>query len=67
MNKLFKPVALIGLLLTILPPILLFVGAVDSLPLVKNLMFAGMIIWYIAATPWLAFQELQPSDSEVEI
>ena len=54
MNKLLKPAALIGLALTILPPLLLFAGAVDSLPLVKNLMLAGMIVWYVAATPWLA-------------
>ena len=67
MNKLFKPVALIGLALTILPPLLLFVGVIDSLPWTKNLMLAGMIIWYVAATPWLAFQKLKPSDSEVEI
>jgi hypothetical protein len=67
MNKFLKPVALIGLALTILPPLLLFAGAMDSLSLVKNLMLAGMIVWYVAATPWLAFQKLQPSDSEVEI
>ena len=67
MNKLLKPVALIGLALTILPPLLLFVGAVESLALTKNLMLAGMIIWYVAATPWLAFQKLKPSDLEVEI
>ena len=67
MRKFLKPVALLGLALTILPPLLLFFGAFDSLTLTKNLMLAGMIIWYVAATPWLAFQELRPSDSEVEI
>ncbi len=67
MNKILKLVALIGLALTILPPLLLFAGALESLPWVKNLMLVGMIIWYIAATPWLAFQKLEPSDSEVEI
>ena len=66
MNKFFKPVALIGLALTILPPILLFVGMI-GLPLTKGIMLAGMIVWYLAATPWLAFQELKPSDTEVEI
>jgi hypothetical protein len=67
MNKLLKPAALLGLAMTILPPLLLFVGAVDSLPLTKNIMLAGMILWYLAATPWLAFQKLRPSDREVEI
>lgn len=67
MNKFFKPVALIGLALTILPPLLLFVGVLSSLPLTKTLMLVGMIVWYVAATPWLAFQSLKPSDREVEI
>ena len=67
MKKLFKIAALIGLLLTIIPPVLLFVGAISSLATVKTLMLVGMIIWYIGATPWLGFQKLEPADLEVEI
>ncbi|YCM45447.1 hypothetical protein V2O64_05365 [Verrucomicrobiaceae bacterium 227] len=63
MNKFLKPVAMIGLLLTIAPPILLFLGVSDSLATTKNTMFAGMIIWFTAAIPWLAFQKPEFDDS----
>jgi hypothetical protein len=66
MHKLYKAIALIGLLLTILPPILVAMGRID-LALTKTLMFVGMIGWFLGATPWLAFSKLKPSDSEVEI
>ncbi len=57
MNKIFKPLAILGLLLTILPPILLFLGAGISLTTTKNTMFAGMVLWFAGATPWLAFHK----------
>lgn len=66
MNKLYKAIALIGLLLTLLPPILVAIGAID-LALTKSLMVVGMVLWFVGATPWLAFSKLKPSDSEVEI
>ena len=52
MNKFFKPLAFIGLLLTILPALLLMTGNID-LALTKTLMIAGMVIWYATAIPWL--------------
>ena len=63
MNKFLKPIAIIGLLLTVVPPILLFMGACDCLTTTKNIMFAGMIIWFAAAIPWLVFQKPEFDDS----
>lgn len=57
MNKFSKPLAIIGLLLTIIPPVLLFLGAGICLTATKNTMFAGMLLWFVGATPWLAFQK----------
>ena len=67
MIKILKPAAIIGLALTVIPPLLLFMGVMKSLDQVKMVMLGGMILWFIAAIPWLAFRELRPSDSEVEI
>ena len=67
MLNLIKLVALLGLLLTLVPPVLLFTGAIGSLDTVKAVMLIGMIVWYLAATPWLGFQKLDPADLEVEI
>ncbi|GHC53276.1 hypothetical protein [Roseibacillus persicicus] len=52
MNKLFKPLALLGLALTLLPSLLLLLGAID-LGLSKTLMIVGMVFWYLGATPWI--------------
>lgn len=66
MKKLYKIIALIGLLLTILPPILAAMEAID-LALNNTLMLIGMVMWFLGATPWLAFSKLKPIDKEVEI
>lgn len=66
MNTLYKSVALIGLLLTILPPILATMGTID-LALTKTLMLVGMILWFLGATPWIAFSKLKPTDKNVDI
>lgn len=52
MKALYKPLALGGLLLTLLAPILLLTGAID-VPTVKLIMTIGMVLWYLGATPWL--------------
>ena len=57
MNKIYKPLAILGLLLTIIPPLLLFFGAGIGLTATKTTMFVGMILWFTGATPWLAFQK----------
>jgi|GEM_PF-549892 len=67
MPNLFKISALIGLALTILPPVLLFMGMIDSLDTTKTVMLIGMIVWYAGATPWLGLEKLEPTDLEVEI
>lgn len=67
MKKFFKIAALAGLSLTIVPPILLFFGALESLATTKTIMLVGMVFWYLGATPWLGFRKLEPTDLEVEI
>lgn len=66
MNRLLKPFALLGLALTIIPPVLLFLGTTDSLDSTKNVMIGGMILWFAAAIPWLVFskEELPTSDQD---
>ena len=66
MNLLYKIIALVGLVLTIVPPILTTMGMID-LALTKTLALLGMILWFLGATPWLAFKKLKPIDTEVEI
>ena len=56
MNALAKPIALLGLLLTLAPPLLLCFGAI-GLPLLKTLLIAGMILWYLGAPFWLGTAE----------
>lgn len=64
--KAFKALAWLGLATTALGPILVFTGAID-VPTNKTIMLAGMIVWFLGATPWLGSNKLQPSDKEVEI
>lgn len=66
MNILYKSVALIGLLLTLLPPILATMEVID-LALNKTLMFVGMVLWFLGGIPWIAFKKLKPIDTHVEI
>lgn len=64
MKALYKPVALGGLLLTLIAPILLLIGTTD-IPLMKTLMAIGMVLWYLGATPWLGLSahKSEPADS----
>lgn len=64
--KAFKIVAILGLLATALGPILTFTGTID-VETNKKVMLAGMIVWFLGATPWLGSNKLQPADSQVEI
>lgn len=66
MKKLLPIIALAGLALTILPPVIHLFG---SLPVKTtfHLMTAGMVLWFASATPWLGKRDLRPSDSEVQI
>lgn len=64
MKALFKPLALIGLALSLLAPILVFANAIST-DLMKLLMLIGMIVWYLGATPWLGLgaHKSEPADS----
>lgn len=54
--KLLPLVALSGLALTIVPPLLHLLADL-SRNTTFTLMAVGMVIWYLAATPWLAFKK----------
>lgn len=65
MKKFLKTISFIGILLTILPPVLLLAGATSCLHCTKNFMLAGMIIWFSAAIPWLGTSK-KPLDSSTQ-
>ena len=62
MNRALRKLAIFGLLLTILPPIFLFSGALGSLATVHHLMMTGMLLWFAATIPWLAVQKNNPPE-----
>ena len=55
--KFLKYPAYLGLALTVLPPALYLMGSLASFDTTKNLMIAGMVVWYAAATPWLTIDK----------
>lgn len=65
MKPLAKSTALVGLALTLLPPLIFFFGALE-LDLVKGLMLAGMILWYAGAAPWLGIDHVEHVPGEDE-
>ena len=64
MRKILKSAALVGLALTIVPPVLLFAGGVESLEKVKTVMLGGMLLWFATAIPWLTVREVRSPDRE---
>lgn len=64
--KIFKAVAISGLIATAAGPILFFTDAID-VETNKVVMLIGMFVWFIGATPWLGSNKLEPADSQVEI
>jgi hypothetical protein len=64
--NIFKIIALVGLFLTALGPILAFAGPME-VSTNKGLMIFGMILWFAGATPWIGGKALRPADTEVEI
>ena len=54
--KLLPVISLIGLALTIIPPLC---HLLSDLPEKTTfmLMAVGMLVWFVAATPWLAFKK----------
>jgi hypothetical protein len=66
MKALSRIIALAGLALTTAGPVLVFTGHL-CVETNKQVMLAGMVIWFIGAVPWLGGREVRPSDKEVEI
>jgi high-affinity Fe2+/Pb2+ permease len=51
MQTIYRLIAIAGLLLTLIPSLLLFTGAIPA-QLNKSLMVVGMILWFVAAPFW---------------
>lgn len=52
MQKIAKPIALLALAITIVPPLLFAVGALAESPM-KWLMLLGTLLWFGSAPFWL--------------
>ena len=57
MKNLLKISSLIGLILSILPPILFFVGKIE-MDTMKWTMGIGMVLWMVTAPFWINKQDL---------
>ena len=64
--KFLKYPAYLGLALTIIPPALYLAGSLESFDTTKTLMIVGMVVWYAAATPWLALQKEEEFDHSTQ-
>lgn len=62
MKSLFPFIAISGLALTIVPPMIHLFGTLE-LKSTFNLMTAGMILWIIGGTPWLVFKKEKIDES----
>lgn len=60
--KILPTIAIIGLVLTILPPFVHLVSSLDE-KMTFHLMTAGMVIWYGAAIPWLYSKKIKLDES----
>lgn len=60
--KILPIIAIIGLVLTILPPFLHLVSSLDE-KTTFYLMAAGMVIWFGAAIPWLYAKKIKLDES----
>ncbi len=54
----WKAIALLGLTATALSPVLTFAGVLD-VATNKNVLLAGMLLWFGGATPWLTGRKLR--------
>ncbi|WP_187262703.1 hypothetical protein [Pontibacter beigongshangensis] len=62
MHTILKLISYLGLLLTVVPSVLVFLGKIE-LDFHKNLMLAGMIMWFLSAPFWLNTQNEQEAES----
>lgn len=58
MRKVYITISIIGLLLTLLPPIFLFNGSMGA-DLQKNLMLVGAFCWFLTAPAWMNKEALE--------
>jgi len=65
-KKIYIPLALIGLILSIASPILTFLDIISA-SLNRPLLVIGMLAWFAGAIPWLGREPLKVADTEVEI
>ena len=56
MKPFLRILSYIGLLLTVVPSVLVFAGSI-SLDLHKQLMAAGMLLWFLTAPFWMNLKE----------
>jgi hypothetical protein len=69
MKKILTVISFLGLVLTVIPAFFVFYGAL-SFSTHANLMFAGMVIWFVTAPFWLGKkgkEEEKSLESEVKI
>lgn len=52
MKKILMPISIIGLLLLVIGPVLFAAGKVD-LPMNKNILLVGTILWFATAPFWM--------------
>lgn len=58
MRYIYITISVIGLLLVIVPPILLFAGSIME-PMQKNLMLIGTFCWFLTAPAWMNKEALE--------
>ena len=61
MKNIVKIISLLGLVLTIVPALLVFKGAID-LKLHYNLMIVGMVLWFGTAPFWMKSKSLEEKE-----
>ncbi len=60
MKSFLKTLSFLGLVLTMIPPVLIYLGKID-LQQTHVLMLIGMVCWFISAPFWINKQEGQES------
>lgn len=66
MRKIFIIIAIIGLAMSFISPVLTFLDVI-TVGMNKTLLFVGMLLWFIGAVPWLGREKSEVIDTEVEI
>jgi hypothetical protein len=58
MSYIYRVMALAGLAMTLVPPILFYLGSMAEDPM-KRFMFIGFVLWFSGAIPWLGKKKEQ--------